>query len=242
MYDRADRAHVTWDIETTGFASTDEITVTGFWFPGGHATIIVNAGPHAADADALAASLDEASGAAVRVRIATDEADLFAALEEVLFERFDRAGDRLVAFNADSWRSGFDLPFLRTRCIHHGVDWVFEGLSFADLWDPVAKYLNTTRTSADPDDEVNTLTGAYELLVRDTDRVAALLDDGGGHVCYRESSYDPFDDSASAVAHYERGDLQAVCLHNLADVHRTWELGELVRAFVAPKDISDKKL
>jgi len=49
------------------------------------------------------------------VTIATDEAALLQATEYVLFERFDRDRNRLIAFNAESWKSGFDLPYIRTR-------------------------------------------------------------------------------------------------------------------------------
>ena len=75
-----------------------------------------------------------------------------------------------------------------------------------------------------------------------SDRPSHLLDDVDGHVWYGESPYDPFDDSGSAAAHYREGDSLSVCLHNLADVHRTWELDELVRQFVSSKDITNKKL
>ena len=44
-----------------------------------------------------------------------------------------------------------------------------------------------------------------------------------------------------AVAHYRRSDLLPVCLHNLADVHPTWESGELVCRFVPSKDVTEKK-
>lgn len=59
---------------------------------------------------------------------------------------------------------------------------------------------------------------------------------------HHEGRYDPFEDLRSAAAHYQEGDLLLVCEHNLADIHRTWELGELVRAFVPAKDVTEKKL
>jgi len=76
MLDRSDRGHVAWDIETTGFGWSAEITVVGFWYPGGHATLVVNAGPHAVDAGTFEKSLADASRATVRVCIADDEAEL----------------------------------------------------------------------------------------------------------------------------------------------------------------------
>lgn len=242
MYGKSDRDHVAWDIETTGFDWSEEITVSGFWFPGGHATLVVNVGPHAVDGDAFEERLSETCGAPVSVVVAEDETALLGETRQIVFERFDRDYNRLVAYNAESWKGGFDLPFVRTRCIRRGVEWVFDGVVFADLWEPVKKRLNTTYTAYGASDDANSLTGAYVLLFDRNDHLTHLLDDVEEHMWYGESPYDPFDDSGSAAAHYREGDLLPVCLHNLADVHRTWELGELVRRFVSTKDVSEKKL
>jgi len=43
--DENDRDHVAWDIETTGFAWEDKITVSAFWWPAGHADLLVNTNP-----------------------------------------------------------------------------------------------------------------------------------------------------------------------------------------------------
>ena len=114
MLDRSDRNHVAWDIETTGFGWSAEITVSGFWYPGGHATLIVNAGGTPVDVAEIEAVLADASHADVRVRVADDETELLEGMAEEMFERFDKEYDRLVAYNADSWKGGFDLPFVRT--------------------------------------------------------------------------------------------------------------------------------
>lgn len=242
MLDRSDRAHVAWDIETTGFGWADEITTSGFWFPGGHATVIVNNGPHTTDSDALENSLNNGNTANTRVRTVDDEPGLLSEMQRVLFDRFDKDYDKLIAYNADSWKGGFDLPFTRTRCIRHGIDWVFNDVLFTDLWEPVVKRLNTTHAEYGTSVDVNTLTGAYGILLGQNHRASTLLDEHEDHVWYHKSPYDPFDDSKSAVTHYHSGELLSVCEHNLADIHRTWELGELVRTFVSPKDITEKKL
>jgi hypothetical protein len=242
MYERSDRDHVAWDIETTGFGWSEEITVSGLWFPDGHASLVVNAGPHAVDGDGFEEHLSEVCGAPVSVTVAEDETDLLGEMRQVVFERFDRDYNRLVAYNAESWKGGFDLPFVRTRCIRRGVNWVFEGIVFADLWEPVKKRLNTTHTAYGASDSANSLTGAYSLLFDRNDRLPGLFDEREGHAWYRDRPYDPFEDSGSAAARYREGDLLPVLEHNLADVHRTWELGELVREFVPSKDLSEKKL
>jgi hypothetical protein len=193
------------------------------------------------DADGLEAAMVDASRASVRVRIADDETELLEEMAEEVFDRFDKEYDRLVAYNADSWKGGLDLPFVRTRCIQRGVDWMLDGVAFADLWLPVKKRLNTTHTAYGASSDVNTLTGAHAILFEAEGRVP-FLDDVDDQAWYAASPYDPFEDSGSAAARYREGDLLPVLEHNLADVHRTWELGELVREFVPSKDLSEKKL
>jgi hypothetical protein len=102
MRDWTDRGHVAWDIETIGFGWQGKITVCGFWYSGGHATLLANAGPHTVDERLLTDGLQDASGADVRVRVCDDETELLRGMGEELFERFERDYDRPVAYNADS--------------------------------------------------------------------------------------------------------------------------------------------
>ncbi len=242
MRERPERDHVAWDIETTGLEWSAQITAAGFWFSANHATIILNIGPHSIDRGRTVAVLEEQSGADVCLVPVRDEPSVLGEMQQIIFERFDRDYDRLVAFNADSWQGGFDLPFTRTRCIRHGHPWVFDGVVFSDLWEPVVKRLNTTLPTGQPTESVNSLTGAYRLLCSGNEAVGELVRTAESHHVYGSQPYDPFDDSESTVGQYERGNLQAVCAHNLADIHRTWELGELAREFVAPRDLTQKKL
>ncbi|PSP77807.1 hypothetical protein BRC88_12640 [Halobacteriales archaeon QS_4_69_225] len=62
------------------------------------------------------------------------------------------------------------------------------------------------------------------------------------HPWYDEYRYDSFEDSGSAAAHYREGEYHPMLEHNLADIHRTWELGEVIREYTPSKDISSKKL
>lgn len=120
MLDRKnDRRHVAWDLETTGFQWNAEITVSGFWFPGGAGTaeLVLNTGGATTEADRYEDQLESVSGATVTVTPAADETELLEEMRRILFERFDREYCRLVAFNADSWKGGFDLPFARMRCL-----------------------------------------------------------------------------------------------------------------------------
>lgn len=240
-----DRGHIAWDLETTGFGWNDVITVAGFWFPSGFAELVVNTGGGAVSAEEVESQLEELSGGvSVSVTVAADEPTLLEEMQEILFERFDKQYNRLVAYNAESWKSGFDLPFLRTRCFVHNFSWIFNDLQFADLWEPVEKRLNTTHTALNNSVAVNSLTGAHELLFDHS--TPTVLESGSqveqNHSWYSNNQYDPFADSSSAVSYYNRGDFLPILQHNLADVHRTWELGELVRAYVSPKDVTTMKL
>lgn len=242
MADYNSREHIAWDIETTGFAWDDRITVSGFWYPDGFADIIVNTGGEDFDASACEDRLtSQTGGIDVSIWPVEDEAKLLKRLHQTVFDRIDRQRNRLVAFNAESWKGGFDLPFLRTRCIANQHEWVLDGLQFADLWEPVKKRLNTTVSASTSSVDINTLDGSHQLLAREAVDGWAPLEESDVPV-YSRYEYDPFADSAEAVTAYRKREFESVAAHNLADIHRTWELGELIREYISPKDISEKKL
>lgn len=239
-----DRRNIAWDIETTGFSWDDQITTSGFWFPPKSVELIINTNGDPVNEGQLESHLEEVSnGVSISVTATDDERELLTMIGRVLFEKFDREFNRLVAFNAESWKRGFDLPFLRTRCIAHEFDWLLDGIQFADLWEPVKKRLNTTYAAHGNSMDINSLSNAHALLF-DSTRLSQLNngDETTTHVWYQDDPYDPFNDSSQAVACYDRGEFTPLLEHNLADIHRTWELGELVRTFVSPKDITTKKL
>jgi len=103
---------VAFDIETTGFEVSDEVTVVGFAVPMGVRAFVQTDGRAAPDVEAAVRDRVES-----HVQVSTHES------ERVLLEAVGAfAADRLVgndvllvAFNGELWRSGFDLPFLRTR-------------------------------------------------------------------------------------------------------------------------------
>lgn len=245
MLDRQqDRRQVAWDLETTGFGWNDKITVSGFWLPTGQAELIINTSGDNLDSTQAESYLEDvSSGVPVSVTVVDDERALLAEMQRVLFDRFDREYNRLVAYNAETWKSGFDLPFLRTCCLKHSTNWVFDNIQYGDLWEPIKKRLNTTHTKYGNSNAVNSLTGAHEILLNHAQPATILAEsDVESHTWYRDAPYDPFDDSGSAVRCYKQGEYLPILQHNLSDVHRTWELGELVRAYVPPKDVTTKKL
>jgi len=167
---------VAFDIETTGFEVSDEVTVVGFAVPMGVRAFVQTDGRAAPDVEAAVRDRVES-----HVQVSTHES------ERVLLEAVGAfAADRLVgndvllvAFNGELWRSGFDLPFLRTRLSRVGVEWPFREMPYADLLPVVTNRFNTT---GDDGESRSDLAGVYEVLC-----------DG------QYSDLDPFADSAEAV-------------------------------------------
>lgn len=210
---------VAFDIETTGFEVGDEVTVVGFAVPMGVRAFVQTDGRAAPDVEAVVRDRVES-----HVQVSTHES------ERVLLEAVGAfAADRLVgndvllvAFNGELWRSGFDLPFLRTRLSRVDVEWPFREMPYADLLPVVTNRFNTT----DDDGESRSdLAGVYEALC-----------DG------QYSDLDPFADSAEAVTAYEDGRFGDLVVHNVVDVLRTRELGLLSERYCSKSDFKLKSL
>lgn len=226
MIDRqSDKDQIAWDLETTGFEESDEITVSGFWFPAQHGTIILNAEPETSQSQLQQEVREQTNDEIdVEIEIVESEAELIECTGRIVFDKISKEYNRLIAYNAETWRSGFDLPFLRRRCIWHDHNWVFSRLEYTDVYEVIEKRINCTTYSDDGErSDNNKLVDAYNVLV------------GGDTI-------DPYGDSEQAVTDYSDGKYVPLILHNLSDVRRTWELGELVREYCSPRDINTKKL
>lgn len=210
----ADLRPVAFDIETSGFGDEAVLTVAGFAHELGESLFLNTAGRETYDRNTLVTSLDEHSHRTVQVEVVTDEAALLEHVATFTSSHLD--GDRhyLTAFNGETWRGGFDLPFCRTRYLSHGMEWPFGDLAYADMMQIVDRFETHDETD---------LVGVYDVLI-------------GKETC------DPFTDSAMAVEAFEAGDWLALLKHNLADIQRTRELAQLADRFVPRSDFSMKNL
>lgn len=66
-------------------------------------------------------AVSDGVGVTVQVSVHASEAALLDAVGEFVRERFRSRDVLLVSFNGETWRGGFDLPFLRTRYAAHDV-------------------------------------------------------------------------------------------------------------------------
>ena len=205
---------VAFDIETSGFDTDAVITVAGFAHGLGESLILNTGGHKAADRKALVTSLDEESTGTVQLEIVDDEPALLEAVSSFVTDQLDGDTHYVTAFNGETWNGGFDLPFCRTRFLHHGLRWPFGDIAYADMIQLVDRF--NTHDHSD-------LVGVYDVLV-------------GEETC------DPFDDSAEAVDAFETGEWLSLCQHNLADIQRTRKLAQLAGQFVARSDFKMKNL
>jgi uncharacterized protein YprB with RNaseH-like and TPR domain len=204
---------VAFDIETSGLDNDSVVTVVGLAHDLGEVLILNTAGREA-DSEQLERALVGHSAGHVELTVAANEQRLLEILAQVAEERLDEDRHYLTAYHGEVWNGGFDLPFIRTACVAHGVDWPFPELAYADMLDVVDRF--------DTNDK-NDLVGVYNELI-------------GADSC------DPFEDSGAAVDAFENENWEQLLLHNLADIQRTKELASLAGAYVPQSDFQMKNL
>ena len=207
-------ATIAFDIETTGFSTTDQLTVVGLDAEIG-SRVFLNT-----DGDACAAEIEQQVNdhltTPVTLSVHDDEGALLDAVKTFVDATIAQRDVKLVAYNGETWNGGFDLPFLRTRLSHHEREWPFAELPYIDVMEVFAARFNTSE---------NSLTGVYEELV------------AAGH-----GTVDPFAASSEAVEAWQTGDFEAVVLHNVADIRRTRALMDVAERYCSKSDFSMKSL
>lgn len=205
---------VAFDIETTGLAVQDQVTVVGFDAASG-SRIFLTTGEMRCPPD-LEAQVDEAVNGQVALSVHETERALLAETRAFVASTLAEQRVKITAYNGEGWNGGFDLPFLRTRLSQHGIDWPFAELPYVDAMDVFKRRFNTVDDS---------LPDVYAELI-------------GGEL----TRLDPFTDSAEAVDAWEQGNFEALVTHNLADIRRTRALMDLAERYCSKSDFSMKSL
>lgn len=203
---------VAFDIETSGLGADAVVTVAGFAHDPG-ISLVLNTDGRDADCDHLADALETRLSETVSLTGCPDEQTLLEVVTDIA-DRLDEDSHYLCAYNGETWRGGFDLPFLRSRCVASGCAWPFAGLAYVDVLEVVDRFETDGKTDLD---------GVYDALVG-------------------EPTCDPFDDSGEAVTAFEAGDWLPLLLHNAADVRRTRALARLAERYVPTSDFGMKNL
>lgn len=133
---------IPFDIETTGFKAAEEDFVTTFVLHhSGTYHIFINTDGTVVEADTISEEVIEKSGIKdVLIHVCESETSL---LENVGSYLNTHTGDMavLTAFNGETYRgdTDFDVPFLRTRCFRCGVEWIFDGFWYSDIYEVFSK-------------------------------------------------------------------------------------------------------
>ena len=204
---------IAFDIETSGLDDSAVLTVAGLAHSLGE-VLILNTDGRTANSGRLENILQEDSTGNIEVLLADDEEALLGILNTIAHDRLDDDKHYLTAYNGETWNGGFDLPFVRTACIRHGLDWPFPDLAYADVFSFIDRF--------DTNDEQG-LVEVYDELIG-------------------KESCDPFEDSGAAVAAFNNRDWEDLLLHNLADIQRTRELAVLAGDYVPQSDFGMKNL
>lgn len=210
--------NISFDIETTGLDVDDKITVFGFYPDANDALMMLNAGGSSKSAESIADELEQYTTDDINLIVVQNEHEL---LKEHLvkfsnrLDNKDQGFQRLCGYNVETWGGGFDLPFIRTRCIKNDISWFLTGQYVADVFPEVKKYLHTTtqkvklstvETDSDEDD--------YQTVTSNG------LDEAHEMLCGCNTQ-DVFDDSKEATTRYNDEDFAAVLAHCYFDVKRT---------------------
>lgn len=202
-----------FDIETSGLEPGSVVTVAGVATELG-SWMVLNTKGRKADAVLLESQIEREAGGNVSIEICGGEKALLESLSEFCSKRIDGNKHYLTAYNGETWSGGFDLPFVRSACVRHGVDWPFPDIAYADTMDMMNRF--------DTEDE-NGLVGVYDALIGEED-------------C------DPFVDSGEAVSAFEQGDWRNLLKHNLADIRKTRQLAVLAGKYIPKSDFKMKNL
>jgi uncharacterized protein YprB with RNaseH-like and TPR domain len=204
---------IAFDIETSGFGPEAVTTVAGLAHEMGE-IMLLNTDDRDANCAKLERALKEHSAGSINLTVTHNEQELLSKLKDICHERLDDDRHYLTAYHGETWNGGFDLPFLRTACINHTIEWPFANLAYADVL-PLIDRFNTNDSSD--------LVGVYEELI-------------GGDSC------DPFDNSKEAVSAFDDARWEPLLLHNLADIQRTRALAVLASEYVPQSDFQMKNL
>lgn len=126
------------DIETTGFKAADGDFITNVVLHNnGLYHIWINTDGNEVEASEMESEIiEKADLDNLVLYVCEDERQLLLNIQDYLETHTDEY-TILTAFNGETYKGNtdFDLPFLRTRCLKNGVEWILEGFWYTDTYD-----------------------------------------------------------------------------------------------------------
>lgn len=228
MFEPTHKTNVAIDIETSGFQADGTVTVFGMLVESNgerHAHVVLNTGGRSADADGIRSVVEDASHNQLNLITVMDEVSLLDEVRSLLFEHFDKEYNRIVAYNGQTWRGGFDIPFLRSRYNSHGIEWALHGCDYVDLYPIVSKRFHTALPDGNGDlEDHNDLVRAHRFL------------------CEPDHEFDPYESSEQAVTDHYNKEFTPLVQHNVSDIFRTLDLAKVAEQYASPKQMRAERL
>lgn len=140
---------IAFDLETEGLTMDKEVTVAGLRFPLG-AVVLLNTNGRSVPGELETRVLEKSGLDEIQIQVCDSERDLLERLREEADERIRGKNRMLVAYNGETWRGGFDLSFLRTRCGFNDVCWPFDDIPYSDLMPSSETYQHHRRRRGQP--------------------------------------------------------------------------------------------
>jgi len=265
---------VSFDIETTGLLDTDIITTFTLFHENTY-QVWLNLNGDTVEKEEIQQKVIDTSELDVRIHPQNTEQELINSIRKYISDEIELRTTILTAYNGETWKGGFDISFIRSRCLSNTVEFPFKDVAYTDIMPIFSKKdrFNLSHISTNPNlnkllnkDEVkefidylgldcNTSTTKKNMLSQIkqngyTDkeveefcenknleyptenpkdlvgvfkRVSKLCD-------WNSKDIDPFGptESEKAVSAYNNGEYIQLILHNLADVHKTQRLINMI--------------
>lgn len=129
---------IPFDIETTGFKAAGEDFITNIVLHNDDLYHIwINTNERKADASELQKRIIQGAELEnIVLYVCEDEKELLENIEDYFNTHADD-NTILTAFNGERYNGGFDLPFIRTRCVKNGIGFIFSGFWYTDIMDVI---------------------------------------------------------------------------------------------------------
>lgn len=194
--------NIAFDIETTGLDSVNsEITMIGFEpdDENDNTIFLINTDPF----ENVEEQLRKENSIQIDYVLFDSEYKLLNKGLRMISEQLNTEQQRLYAYNGKTWDGGFDIPFIRTRCIQHNIEWILHDIYYIDVYPSIKKDIYTQKQNNKK--SYNDLDNAHEILSNKTIK-------------------DPFDSSKEAT----NSKIIPVIKHCYADIRRTKNLFNII--------------
>ncbi len=206
----------------SGFEAAATVTMLGLVFPEG-VRVFLNTSDRSVDQTLLEGTQEQRFSTRIVLSTHSSERSTLEAFAETIEQKVSPREYLLIAYNGELWRSGFDLPFLRTRFLRQDIAWPFTDVPYADLLPLIRDRFNTKTTGSD--ESTASLKQTYKQLI-------------GGEL----TELDPFEDSAEAVTAFGNAEFDLLLQHNIADILRTQALADVAQRYCSKSDFKLKSL